>query len=214
MKIRSKFLIIFMLLILCLTLGGVLLNSLFLQPYYISKNKEFLIHEANEIKEQYLSDNENIENYIFTEAHSHGTSIFILDSNSSVIYSSMDVKSSKSKKYIPNITQNNYEDKHGASKRDVKYIEKDKTNDDDTKLMYTVNLDDGNSLILIKYVRSIQDSVKIANQFYIISGLVLFIAGSIFVLFFSIIITKPIIEMSNVAEDISNLTFNDVIKVN
>ena len=184
MKIRSKFLIIFMLLILCLTLGGILLNSLFLQPYYISKNKEFLIHEANAIKEQYLSDNESIENYILTEAHSHGTSIFILDDNSNVIYSSMDVKSPKSKKFIPNITQNNYEAKHDASKRDVKYIEKDKTNDDETKLMYSVNLDDGNSLILIKYVRSIQDSVKIANQFYIISGSILFISGSIFILFF------------------------------
>lgn len=216
--IRTKFFLIFMVLILSLTLGGVLLNSLFLEPYYISKNKDMLIETSKMIQEKYSSDKDDIDSFIDTKASSYGINIFIMDSNSNIIYSSSVLRPSQIRRLIPNSiinghSQNKNGNGNGLHKKNVDYIPKNSDNEDETKLMYTLNLDDGNSLILIKYVKSIQDSVEIANEFYIIAGTFIFLAGSIFVLFFSRKITKPIIEMSNTAENISNLNFNAVLDI-
>ena len=69
-----------------------------------------------------------------------------------------------------------------------------------------------NFIILKKPFKSIGQSVSIANQFYMIAGFIVIFIGGIFVLIFSKKITKPIIEMSNVAENISNLQFDKHVK--
>ncbi|MDO5517346.1 MAG: HAMP domain-containing sensor histidine kinase [Clostridium sp.] len=211
--IRTKFFLVFMVLILSLTLGGIFLNSLLLEPYYMSKNKDMLVNTSKLIQEQYSSDKDNIDSFINTEARSYGINIFIIDSDSNIVYGSSDLKNSQIKKLITNRITSCPENKNPVHRRNVEYIQKGNNNEDETKLMYTTNLGDGHSLILIKYVKSIQDSVKIANEFYILAGTFIFLAGSIFVLFFSRKITKPIIEMSNVAENISNLNFDEVVDI-
>ena len=70
-----------------------------------------------------------------------------------------------------------------------------------------------NIIILKKPVKSIHESVSIANQFYIFAGVIVIFIGGIFILIFSKKITKPIIEMSNVAENISNLEFDKRVNI-
>jgi signal transduction histidine kinase len=62
-------------------------------------------------------------------------------------------------------------------------------------------------------MKGIQESVAIANQFYFFAGFVIILFGGIFIFIYSKKITRPIIEMSNVAEDISNMNFTKIVKI-
>lgn len=53
----------------------------------------------------------------------------------------------------------------------------------------------------------------IANQFYVIAGVIAFVFGSLFMLRFSYKVTHPIIEMSETARDISELKFGRKLTV-
>ena len=101
--------------------------------------------------------------------------------------------------------------KNGLSQNTVLYV---RENESKNKLVCVTNIDNSKYLILTKNVKTIEDSVQIANEFYLIAGLIVFSAGSLFILFFSKKITKPIVEMSNVAENISNLEFDKIVHVN
>src|SRR5471030_414006 len=74
-------------------------------------------------------------------------------------------------------------------------------------------MNNGELIILRKPVKSIRESVSIANQFYIFAGTIMLLLGGIFILIFSKKITKPIIEMSKVAENISNLEFDKRVNI-
>ena len=206
--IKTKLFLIFMLLMALLILSGILLNSLFLEHYYIYKNKAILINTSQTIKDQYIS-NSNIENSydsIDTISLSYGIDTLIVDENS------FDLKRMHMKKFIDKPTYQAISNfKNGLSQNTVLYV---RENESKNKLVCVTNIDNSKYLILTKNVKTIEDSVQIANEFYLIAGLIVFSAGSLFILFFSKKITKPIVEMSNVAENISNLEFDKIVHVN
>jgi signal transduction histidine kinase len=76
------------------------------------------------------------------------------------------------------------------------------------KLIFVRRLDDGGYLVLQKAMKGIRESVAIANRFYLFSGFVLLLVGGVFVYFYAKRLTRPIVEMSEVAEEISNLDFS------
>lgn len=213
--IKIKLFSIFMVLMFSLVLGGILLNSLFLESYYIHKNKKLLIDISNTIVEKYNNDKETAYAYMDDLASSDGVNIIISDNNSNIEYNSFDLKSSRVKKLMNDeVQQSISKNERAPSRKHVYYIKENENNNDKTKLMHVTDIDENNQLILTKYVKSIEDSVDIANEFFIIAGIIIVLAGSIFILFFSNKITKPIIEMSNVAENISNLEFDKVVHIN
>ncbi|MEO2602958.1 sensor histidine kinase, partial [Clostridium butyricum] len=88
--IKTKLFLIFMLLMALLILSGILLNSLFLEHYYIYKNKAILINTSQTIKDQYIS-NSNIENSydsIDTISLYYGIDTLIVDENYNIEYNS------------------------------------------------------------------------------------------------------------------------------
>ncbi|UZT08577.1 HAMP domain-containing sensor histidine kinase [Clostridium sp. LQ25] len=212
--IKTKLFLIFMLLMALLILSGILLNSLFLEHYYIYKNKTILINTSQTIKDQYIS-NSNIENSydsIDTISLSYGIDTLIVDENYNIEYNSFDLKRMHMKKFIDKPTYQAISNfKNGLSQNTVLYV---RENESKNKLVCVTNIDKSKYLILTKNVKTIEDSVQIANEFYLIAGLIVFSAGSLFILFFSKKITKPIVEMSNVAENISNLEFDKIVHVN
>ena len=212
--IKTKLFLIFMLLMALLILSGILLNSLFLEHYYIYKNKAILINTSQTIKDQYIS-NSNIENSydsIDTISLSYGIDTLIVDENYNIEYNSFDLKRMHMKKFIDKPTYQAISNfKNGLSQNTVLYV---RENESKNKLVCVTNIDNSKYLILTKNVKTIEDSVQIANEFYLIAGLIVFSAGSLFILFFSKKITKPIVEMSNVAENISNLEFDKIVHVN
>lgn len=52
--IKTKLFCIFMVLMISLVLGGIILNSVFLESYYIYKNKGVLVSVSQKIKDEYM----------------------------------------------------------------------------------------------------------------------------------------------------------------
>ncbi|WP_258049722.1 HAMP domain-containing sensor histidine kinase [Clostridium weizhouense] len=82
-------------------------------------------------------------------------------------------------------------------------------NEQEPKVVFLSKMDDGELIILRKSMKGISESVYISNQFYIIVGVFIIFIGIIFIFIFSNKITKPIRQISNIAEDISNLKFDE-----
>lgn len=83
-----------------------------------------------------------------------------------------------------------------------------------TSIVFVSRLKNEELIILKKSIKGILESVAISNKFYIFSGLVIIILGGTLIYIFSARITRPIIEMSNVAEGISELDFTNRVVYN
>ena len=77
----------------------------------------------------------------------------------------------------------------------------------------SAQLDNGYMLHIRTPMESITESADISNSFILIVGLILFFVGSIFVWIISRQITKPILELSDIANEMAHLNFNIKYKV-
>ncbi len=212
--IKTKMSIIFLILMFSLILSGILLNSVFLQSYYIYKNRGNLVSISQKIKEEYASSEGNNYEYADSVQNIDNINTIIIDKNYNMKYNSLYSKSADEEKGLTKEIKQSISDyEKKLSKKYVYYID-EKDNEQRTKLVFISQIDDNNFIILKKSFKSIHESVVIANEFYIIAGVIVIFMGTIFILIFSNKITKPIIEMSKVAENISNLKFDKVVKVN
>ena len=212
--IKTKLFFIFMVLMISLVLSGILLNSIFLESYYVYKNKGTLISLSDKIANEYITNKENSYEYIDMIQSIDGINTIIVDNDFNVEYNSFRSKSvDEEKRLAKEVRKTILDNQKKLSKKYVYYID-EKDNNQKTKLIYISKVNEEEYLILIKSVKSIHDSVQIANQFYIFAGCIVICVGAIFILIFSKKITKPIIDMSNVAENISNLKFDKVRYIN
>lgn len=212
--IKTKLIMIFMILMVSLILSGILLNSIFLESYYIYKNKGMFKSISSKITDEYINNKENSYEYINMVDSIEGISTIIVDKNFNIEYTSISQKINVDEKRLSKeIKQLILDNEKKLSNKFVYYID-EKSNDEKTKLVFVSKMSNGEVIILRKPFKSIHESVSIANQFYMFAGIIVIIIGGIFILIFSIKITRPIIEMSKVAEDISNLEFDKHININ
>ncbi|WP_026888490.1 sensor histidine kinase [Clostridium beijerinckii] len=211
--IKTKLFYIFMVLMISLVLGGIILNSVFLESYYIYKNKGALVSVSQKIKDEYMEGEKDNYQYADTIQSVDNINTIIVDNNYDIKYNSIHPKSNDEEKRLSKeIKQTIIENEKRLSKKYVYYID-EKNNDQRTKLVFVSQIENGDFIILKKSFKSIHESVVIANQFYILAGLIVMLIGAIFIIIFSNKITKPIIEMSKIAENISNLKFDKVVDI-
>lgn len=211
--IKTKIFIIFTIFMFLVVLSGIILNSIFLEEYYIYKNKNVFISMSEKISNEYINDKENSYEYINNLVSFENISTTIVDQNFNIEYNSERIKKEiNDKRLSKEIRQAILDNEKKLSNRFIYYTE-EKNNTQTNKLVFISKMSNGEIVILKKPFKSIGQSVSIANQFYLISGFIVIFIGGIFVLIFSKKITKPIIEMSSVAEDISNLKFDKRVNI-
>lgn len=213
--IKFKLFYIFTALMSLLILGVILLNTFFLHSFYTYRTKGILENVGHTILELYKENSENAYEYIDSISDSDGISSIIIDGNMNIEYNSLKSRFGKNKKLVnDDLRPVIFDDKNKKPVKDKHPIYQSKVIEDQmTKIVNVTKLEDEKYLILIKYINGIQNNVDIANQFFIIAGIIVLLLGSIVILIFSRKITKPIVEMSNVAESISNLKFDKVVDV-
>ena len=69
-------------------------------------------------------------------------------------------------------------------------------------------LNNGDYLILNTPFASINESVRIANRFFLFTGLLIFIVGSIVIYFFAKKLTMPILKLNDIAQRMAKLDFS------
>lgn len=75
-------------------------------------------------------------------------------------------------------------------------------------IIFIKEMDSGEVLILVKHLDELKNGSKIASEFLLYVGIFTLILGSIFIFFYSKLITKSIVSLSKIAKSISNLDFS------
>lgn len=213
--IKAKLVTVFMIIMISLVFSGIVLNSIGLKSYYIYKNKSIFISISEKIDKEYTKDKESSFELITNIENLENINTTITDKNFNIEYNSILTKrvSNQQQQRLPKeIEQIILDNKKKLLKNFIYYID-EKNDDEKSKLVFVSQMSNGKLIILRKPIKSISQSVSIANQFYMISGAIVICIGSICVLIFSKKITKPIVEMSDIAENISNLNFEKRIEV-
>lgn len=213
--IKAKLVTVFMIIMISLVFSGIVLNSIGLKSYYIYKNKSIFISISEKIDKEYTNDKESSFELITNIENLENINTTITDKNFNIEYNSVLTKrvSDQQQQRLPKeIEQIILDNKKKLLKNFIYYID-EKNDDEKSKLVFVSQMSNGKLIILRKPIKSISQSVSIANQFYMISGAIVICIGSICVLIFSKKITKPIVEMSDIAENISNLNFEKRIEV-
>lgn len=225
-SIRSKlfisitFLLIFFISVLCVV------NNLYLEQYYIKKKKNILRENAKNIVSIYNGNINDIQDELDRTANITGGNIDIRNEDGIMIYNS---------------GRKQLEDKHiqddGPFKTGLKPpINQPPEPDGDKVTEYTegqytfenrrdfkmkidfltlaTRLSDGSILSIKVPLVSIRESVDIANRFIIITGIIIMILGSVWAYLFSRRFTKPILELNNIARNMSKFDFTQKYNVN
>lgn len=205
-SIRRNFFVFFVIFMGIFMLSSVCLNILFLEKFYVIKNKDLLSVQALEIQQYIMIQDGNFQKKIEAIDRTEGISVSIADEDYKVLMTSYPMKRDNNK--IPKEIEQLIERNNKIEIYDV--VEK---SNETKKIVYITQAKNGNFIILTKQMKGIEESAIISNQFNIIIGIALLAFGSIFMIRFSNKITQPIIKMSHIAESISNLEFDERVDI-
>ncbi len=139
--------------------------------------------------------------------------IEIVDAKAKIIYSS--IAKNQSGENLPNEITQVFNDNRLDIIKSYIYItvSNDKHEESSRTLVFMQTLSKDRFIVISKQLSGITESVIIMNQFALLSGSVIILVGGILTLIISSRATKPILEMSETAEKISNLDFDNSIDV-
>ncbi len=206
--IRTKLFFFFTLFTVVLVAAGILLNAVFLERYYIYKNKSIMEQTAGEISSEYTQRPGGIVPFINQIDRVDGINCTIADASLNAICNSFPEKQDSDARRLPGEIEQIIRENSVILQGGFIYQVIEKPTDEPPRLVFVSRMNAGEYIILKKSMKGIQESVAIANQFYVLAGLFIILAGGFSMFYFSKKLTAPIIEMSGVAESISNLDFN------
>ena len=211
--IRVKLFLVFAGFMIAFILLGALINYLFLEKFYVYKNKDAFLAVKESVELELQNNPADIKDFIDIIDRSEGFSISIIDNEHSILYSSSKINkpvvTSKITKVLEKLIIVN------QNKLDKSYIYTvvDKKNNQAPKLVYIARLNDNQSIILTKPMKGIRESTVIFSEFYLFAGAIIVIISSLCMFLFSKKLVKPIITMSSIAENISNLDFEQKVQI-
>jgi len=209
-SVRVKLFFIMTITIMAIILMLIFVNSFIIESYYLHYKKDTLLSSYEKIN-NYLYSNMStsaIELEIEKIAINNNFNILITNNrNISIFNSSKDFK-----QYMLNLDR--------ASKKDVLYnkddviiIESKDYSSGINFLMLIGKLDNGYTTYVRMPISSIKDSVKISNNFLYSIGFITVIISGIAMLVISKRFTKPISELSGIANKMSNLDFSQKYRI-
>lgn len=201
--------------IMCLSLAVMLLvNSLFLEKFYLRKKTESLKKLYNTMNDtsdtryySSLADDEKFKQYC---DENNLSMIVVEDVTSRILFAY-----AKNSERLYSEIQFGVLDDFVRGKREIleatdNYIVEKKT--DDVKAMDSVNmvgvLDNGNGFLITTPAQSLKDSALISNVFYLYIGLFTIFISSVVIWFISRHITRPLQQLSELSKEMANLNFD------
>ena len=201
--------------IMCLSLAVMLLvNSLFLEKFYLRKKTESLKKVYNTMNDtsdtryySSLADDEKFKQYC---DENNLSMIVVEDVTSRILFAY-----AKNSERLYSEIQFGVLDDFVRGKREIleatdNYIVEKKT--DDVKATDSVNmvgvLDNGNGFLITTPAQSLKDSALISNVFYLYIGLFTIFISSVVIWFISRHITRPLQQLSELSKEMANLNFD------
>jgi len=191
-----------------------LMNSSYLEKYYVYQNKQQLISASENINKVYHGNVGDLTLEIEKLERFKGLNVLILDKNLTLKYYSAGLEKDDyqamgrrptriSDSLIPTV-MNYMSDLQDGDK--VIAVSQDPNLQ--TGLINVVSrLNNGDYLLLSTPLVSIQESAAIANRFFLITGLLTILIGCLVVYIFARRFTRPILELNSIAQKMADLDF-------
>lgn len=223
-SIRAKLFMFITLLLICFISLLWILNSMYLEKYYINKKKNILTENAKNLVSMYKGNISDIQNELDRTANITGSNIDIKDKDGKIIY--MSSRRPPDEKSMNNVN-NNFQLKPPPDKLDKTHNPDDyeskvkdypvgegifeNRTDVQMKIEFltlVTKLSNEDIITIRVPLVSIKESVDIANRFVIIIGSIIIFLGSIGAYLFSRKFTKPILEVNNIARNMAKFDFS------
>ena len=214
-SVRVKLILTMTLMLTFMIIFLILANRFMIEKYYMSSKKDNLL-KAYQTINKYLSSSQLSDTKIELElekiAINNNFSIVITDENNMSIYSS----NKDYKEYMIGGERGNEKIDKGkiAYHKDNTYIlEMKDMKNGITFLMLISKMDNGEGIYIRMPVSSITENAKISNQFLYRIGAITLIISGVLAYILSKRFTKPILEISAIANKMSNLDFSQKYRI-
>lgn len=192
------------------------MNTQWLDRFYFFYKKHALIESYQLINALYHDKVQDIELELEKLEHSRGMFLIVLDENMKLIYNLV----AKDRRPPPPLQQS--EQERGFQEFFYRMVRSKMAQirpgetlieiEGDTRLMADfINLfaflDNGYFIILRTPVAALKESVAIANRFFLFTGAITLIIGSVMVAWFANRFTRPILELKRIARQMTRLDF-------
>lgn len=211
--IKAKLFLFFMACIIAFAILSILLNLLFLEKYYIYKNKEAFVSAGSQIAAAYGQDPEGIQDFISQIDRTAGISCLIADQNMVIKFSSFPLKQDKDSQKLPSELEQLVRGSQAALETADIYTTIDTSDSKVREIVFISGIGDGDFLVMRKPVTWIIESASIANEFLLYTGLLILGIGGVLIYLLAIRVTRPIVEMSKVTKGIADLDFGKRVDV-
>ena len=193
-------------------------NNFFLDDYYMHMKRQILFENYKKIDSIYTGSPEDIAQELENMENTKGIHVTILDSNFNVKYMMnlggfggpdilKRVRQGASDKV--NVFSRMLKDKAAQLQRSRYIIETShdsKPNNNAIRIFAILNNKD--YLLIDTPIEAIQESASIANKFYLFTGIITIIIGSVFAFLFSRQFTRPILELNTITKRMATLDFS------
>jgi len=209
-SITMKWMLAILLLLTLLIGSMILVNSVFLEKYYIFKTKTTFVNEYEVLLEQYKESTDNEFLNILKKQNSNtGYKYLVVNEKYDVILSSA--------------PEFQIDDRFELTKFLKKFLSKHQNELSEDKIFYQALKSDDNSqydivlaaklkrdyfLLITKPVQQISDNVAIANDFIIMIGIGVLIIGALIAYYMSRRIVRPLLEITKITSKIAHLDFS------
>ena len=208
MKIKTKLFLFFMVSIAALAAVSILLNTLFLERFYLQKNESIFEEAARAIAQEYKQGGDIVE-YLRSVDRTQGINCMIAGPDYRIKYSSFPQKGPVLAKGIADLSLQTDE----TSVDSYAYAIVDTPDYGIRDIAFVMPLDGGDILVLRKPLQVVTQSTGIANQFQFYTALAVLAAGGVAIYLMAGRITRPIAGMTGIAKSISKLDFSRRVNI-
>lgn len=218
LSLRGKLFITVSLLLILIILLVILLNSTVLESYYRMQKEKTLVELYNQAANYYANNEIDSTSDFFLELQiidsTKNIEIVVCDVENNVFFTSSN-NFLKNGLFLP-IGMENGGSEYSLSKINDSLNEEnpyfirtftDKRMHSDYATLYG-KISSGYLILLRTPIESIKESVNISNRFLVIVGLICIAISSVIIYILSKAFTRPIMELNDIAEKMSNLDFS------
>ncbi len=219
-SIRRQFAMIFIGLMAGVTFSCWLMNTFFLEKYYITRKTKVLLEAYDIIRQAVNSESYNTMEFPeefagkLTDVCSvYNITACVMDTSSRIKYSYTEDTMELELRLLAYVFGRLF-DAEKIIRNEENFLVQQVQVDEDEYLEMCGKLSSGISFIMRIRVESIRESVKDASRFQIYVGMIATLVGGIIIWFVSTKITKPILELNGISEKMVHLDFEAKYKGN
>ena len=214
-SIRRQIATIFIALVGAILLVAILINSWFLESFYVHNKQTNLLRVYQQLNSAANRDkltSQEVIDQLTKEIEIGNISFVVMTGNGREVLSTTQNQKKMEELYaqLMGYIMNKNQDKGELLKEEDAYQilnTKDVISGGEYIEMWGY-LDKGNAFLLRTPLESIRESVTLSNEFLIYTTIIMLCIGSIFVWYFTRRITNPILELTRLSERMANLEFD------